>query len=80
MRMQEASLPTPTLVELFLRAVSLGTASRTAAVARDADLFLRPPVEHFGTAALEAFEEIERLGYEHARDRLAYFQPPWTER
>lgn len=80
MRMQEASLPTPTLVELFLRAVSLGTASRTAAVARDADLFLRPPVEHFGTGALDAFEEIERLGYEHARERLAYFQPPWAGR
>lgn len=75
-RMQDDPRATPSLVELFLRAVSLGTASRTAAVALDADLFLRPPVEHFGTADLESLEEIERIGYEHARERLATFRPP----
>jgi NTE family protein len=60
-----------TIVELFMRAVSFGVALRTAAVARDADVFLRPPVEHFGMTEFSAMDEIQRLGYEHARDRLA---------
>jgi NTE family protein len=58
------------LPELVLRAISLGTAGATAEVARDADLFLRPPVERYGTMDLRAASEIERIGYEYTREQL----------
>jgi hypothetical protein len=62
--------PRPALPELVLRAFSLGTTHATEEVARDADLFLRPPVERYGTMDLRHAAEIERIGYEYAREKL----------
>ena len=69
-RLRPGGPPTPNFVELFFRAVCLGVARQTAAVARDADVFLRPPVEHVGTSDFHAHATLERLGYEHAHPRL----------
>lgn len=73
-RLRRRGPETPTLPELFMRAVSLSVARRIDEVSRDADLFLRPPVERFGTVQLDAIEEIEALGYRHALDALQDFR------
>jgi predicted acylesterase/phospholipase RssA len=65
-----------TAAEVFWRAAACDLAQRTAEVAEDVELFLRPPVERFGTTDLGAMEEIVRLGLEHARARLAGFSAP----
>ena len=73
-RLRRRGPETPSLPELFMRAVSFGVARRTEAVAADAELFLRPPVERFGTVELTAMNEIEALGYAHALDPLRAFR------
>jgi NTE family protein len=65
----------PTAGQVFWRAVSFSVARRVAAVAKDADLFLRPPVEHFGTTEIDAMHEIAELGYRHTRDKLRSGRP-----
>ena len=62
--------PRPALPELVLRAFSLGTAAAAEEVARDADLFLRPPVERYGSTDLRHAAEIERIGYDYTREKL----------
>ncbi len=76
-RLRRRGPETPTLPELFVRAVSLSVARRIDAVSLDADLFLRPPVERFGTVQLDALDEIEALGYAHAAEALPGFR--WRE-
>jgi predicted acylesterase/phospholipase RssA/CRP-like cAMP-binding protein len=75
-RLRPGAPKLPTLSEVFWRAVSFGVTRRTAEVARDADLFLRPPVERFGTVEIGAMNEIAAVGYAHARERLVGFRPP----
>jgi NTE family protein len=58
------------LPELVLRATALGTAAATQEVERDAELFLRPPVETYGTMDLRHAAEIERIGYEYTREKV----------
>lgn len=70
-RVRPGGRPTPLLPELFLRAASYGIVRGLSAVAADADLFLRPPVERFGTVDIDDGAEIARLGYEDAKARLA---------
>jgi NTE family protein len=60
----------PALPELVLRAFALGTAAATHEVARDAELFLRPPVERYSTTDLRHAADIERIGYEYAREKV----------
>jgi NTE family protein len=76
-RLRKRGPETPTLPELFMRAVSLSVARRIDAVSQDADLFLRPPVERFGTVQLDALDEIEALGHAHAAAALPGFR--WRE-
>lgn len=79
-RVRPGGRRTPLLPELFLRAASYGIVQRLEAVAEDADLFLRPPVERFGTVEIDAGEEIARLGQQHARERLRGFRPALAAR
>lgn len=76
-RLRRRGPETPTLPELFMRAVSLSVARRIDAVSLDADLFLRPPVERYGTVQLDALDEIEALGHAHAVEALTGFR--WQE-
>lgn len=69
-RVRPGGLRTPLLPELFLRAASFSVPGRIDAVAADADLFLRPPVEHFGTSDVRAANELVRIGYQYARGEL----------
>ena len=66
----------PSASEVFWRAVCFSVARRVAEVAKDADLFLRPPVERFGTTEIHAMDEIAELGYQHARAKLDTGRPP----
>lgn len=76
MRMRHTAPVPLTLPELFMRAISFGVARRTEEVARSVELFLRPPVERFGTVEIDALDTIEGLGYDHARERLTAFIQP----
>jgi predicted acylesterase/phospholipase RssA/CRP-like cAMP-binding protein len=76
-RLRRRGPETPTLPELFMRAGSLSVARRIDAVSLDADLFLRPPVQCFGTVQLDALDEIEALGHAHAAEALPAFR--WRE-
>lgn len=66
---------TPLLPELFLRAASFSVPGRVDAVATDAELFLRPPVEHFGTGDVASANALVRIGYDYTRERLRGFVP-----
>jgi predicted acylesterase/phospholipase RssA len=79
-RVRPGGLRTPLLPELFLRAASFSVPGRVDVVAADADLFLRPPVEHFGTSEVRAASELERIGYEYSRERLRGFVPVHARR
>lgn len=74
-RVRPGGVRTPLLPELFLRAASFAVPGRIDAVAADADLFLRPPVEHFGTSDVRAADTLVRIGYEYAREQLRGFVP-----
>ncbi|MBV7337424.1 hypothetical protein KFU94_56170 [Chloroflexi bacterium TSY] len=41
-----------------------------------ADLYLRPPISHFGFAEVEvgAMDEIAEIGYQYAKEQLANWQ------
>lgn len=69
-RLRPGAKRMPTASEVFWRAVAFGTTRKTAAVAANADLFLSPPVERFGTTELGAMREIARIGYEHTKERV----------
>lgn len=69
-RLRPGARKMPTASEVFWRAVAFGTTRKTADVAADADLFLDPPVERFGTTELGAMREIAEIGYQHTRERL----------
>jgi len=66
----------PSLPALFMRAVCLSVAARTEAVAASADLFIRPPVEHFGTIDFDAVDEIIRIGHRYAAERISQWRAP----
>jgi hypothetical protein len=38
-------------------------------------LFLRPPVEHFGTGDVASANALVRIGYDYTRERLRGFVP-----
>lgn len=60
----------PTIVDIMTRAVTLTSARRARHVARDADVYLSPPIDDFGMLQFERLEEIVEVGYRHAIEEL----------
>jgi len=65
----------PSLMSLVLKATEIGTMADVRAAGERADLLLRPPVSRFGLTAVDAFDDIVRAGYEHARAALDGWRP-----
>lgn len=63
----------PGLMSVLMKSAELGTASKIRALAADADLLLRPPVDKFGLTDINSFDEIVEAGYADARVHI----PRW---
>ncbi len=60
----------PSLMSLMLKATEIGTMADVRAAGQRADLLMRPPVSRFSLTDVRSFDEIVRVGYEHARQAL----------
>ena len=64
----------PGIVTLMMKATEIASIVHAKAVRPQADLWLNPPVYKFGILAVEKFDRIVEVGYEHAKERLAEWQ------
>jgi predicted acylesterase/phospholipase RssA len=65
----------PSINDILMRTLMLGSASRTHQVMREVDLYVRPPIDRFGMLEFESMRKISDAGYTHARKVL----PAWLE-
>jgi predicted acylesterase/phospholipase RssA len=68
----------PSLVEVLVRSVMLGSIRRDAEALKSVDVVLRPPVERFGLLDVSRVEEIALLGYDYAKRHIDGGAIPWT--
>lgn len=68
-------LHVPGIVTLMMKATVMASAVHSRSVRADATLLLNPPVGRFGLLAMNDFEEIVEVGYQHACERLAEWPP-----
>ncbi len=61
----------PSIMELVMRSVMLGSISREEAVIRDADFCFEPPLEGFRLLDFAALEQIVAVGHAHAKQRIS---------
>jgi NTE family protein/lysophospholipid hydrolase len=67
----ERRLSAPSFVDILMRVLEISAVSSRYANSGYANLLLRPPVEHFGTLAFGAYDEIVEAGYRSAQEQLA---------
>jgi predicted acylesterase/phospholipase RssA len=61
----------PGIGAILMRSVMLSSSRHQAAIAGDADLYLRPPVDRFGMFQWDALDALADAGYACAREALA---------
>ena len=64
----------PNFMSLLLKATEIGTMAHVRAAGQRADLLIRPPVSRFSLTDVRAFDEIVKVGYDHARSAIADWQ------
>jgi predicted acylesterase/phospholipase RssA/CRP-like cAMP-binding protein len=64
------SINFPNIIDVMIRTTMLSSAHKANWVQAEADLYLRPPVDHFGLIEYEAIDEIVQAGYEHAQEKI----------
>lgn len=62
-------LPVPGITTIVMKATEIGSIIHADRNKAAADLVLNPPVGRFGILDVKAFDEIVRIGYEHALER-----------
>ena len=67
----------PSINEILMRTLMLGSASRTNQVRREVDAYLRPPIGRFGMLEFESMKAIADVGYECARTELPAWLATW---
>jgi len=60
----------PGIVTLMMKATVVASAVHSRSVRKDANFLFHPPVGRFGLLAMNDFEEIVEVGYQHACERL----------
>jgi predicted acylesterase/phospholipase RssA/CRP-like cAMP-binding protein len=70
MRPTEARAPLPTIFELLSRSVLLSSARDSQAMGRQADLYLRPPVDDVPMTAFKSIDDVVERGYRYAATQL----------
>jgi len=69
-RKDHADLNVPTIGEIMVRSIMVGSSYKTNEVADLSDVYLRPPVFHFGLGDLHKAEEIAQIGYDYTINKL----------
>ena len=54
-----------------MRTTDVASSEKTREVKKDADLYLRPPIDGYGTLEFELLEEIADVGYRYAKEKIA---------
>ena len=54
----------------MLRSIMVGSSHKSNEVADLSDVYLRPPVFHFGMIDLHKAEEIAKIGYDYTINKL----------
>ncbi len=60
----------PNLLALMMRTTMLGSTSKSQEVAREVDLYLRPPIDGFGIFEWKSLEKLAQAGYEFGITKL----------
>lgn len=80
LRRKRATPRVPSIVDILMRSVVISSDERVAAIKRDADLCLAPPVTHYGMLQFEAMHAIAEAGYAYAIELLrGPSRPPWLD-
>ena len=64
----------PSILDILMRTIVVGSVPRAEQVRRTADLFLEPPIEKYGMLEFDAMDEIADVGYQYARRKLDDWQ------
>ena len=72
----------PSVLEILMRSLLLGSIQQVKKVKAGVDLMLSPPVDQFGLLEFEAIEELVEIGYQYARESVKpeYFNLPVVAR
>jgi predicted acylesterase/phospholipase RssA len=70
----------PSFMSLVLKASEIGTMAQVRAAGQRADLLMRPPVSRFSLTDVRHFDEIVRVGYEHAQQAIAGWQASQSDK
>jgi len=70
----------PSMAEISRKLIWVSSVNHRAAVKENADLFLTPPVQQYGTLEFDRFDEIVEAGYQYAKPRIDAFieRNPWV--
>jgi len=61
----------PGIFSVLMRIIELGSASRRSQTSKMADLYLTPPVEHFGITEFHRGAEIAEAAYRYSSEKIA---------
>ncbi len=64
------SVSVPSIFKILIRATVISSIQRLEAVESDADLYLTPPIEHYGLLEFESIDEIADVGYQYAKGKI----------
>jgi NTE family protein/lysophospholipid hydrolase len=64
----------PHIAQVLIRTTDVSSSQKTKEVKRDADVYLRPPIDGYGVLEFESLEEIAEVGYRYAKEKLAHLR------
>jgi NTE family protein len=64
----------PNMMEILMRAATLGTSSASERSQLEADLYLHPPVDSFSGTRWAAIDRLAEIGYQYGRERIEAWQ------
>ncbi len=70
----------PSLMHVVMRSVELNSVRRTRVQKREADFYLRPPIEGFGRFAWDTLEQIAEAGYTYTMEEIGRWQSDDVEK
>jgi NTE family protein/lysophospholipid hydrolase len=63
----------PTILDILIRTTMLNSIHKAEEAIREADFYLRPPVDHFGLLEFSALEKIVDIAYRYAKEKIPEF-------
>ena len=65
------AIKAPTLIETLMRSIELNSVYQKSSNRALADLYIDPPVGHFGASAFEAYQTLIDIGYQAAKTAIS---------